>query len=143
MPTTLLIIKNPNGEYLGTLECDKDGIRFVGEKYDEEFAHFFEKSIDNGLPILIESYEFANDNFVISQTIVPRNELKYYHVRDFLAANGYIVYEQDPLLAKEIMKLLEDLPDDDPDKKFISKNLSELTRLEQTTILEELKATQK
>lgn len=61
-------------------------------------------------------------------------------LKEWLGRQGYQVTELHPEVEEEIKKILHDFPDDSEDKIDILKRLPEMSYLEMSAILEELKS---
>ncbi len=126
------------GKNCGVLECDRGSFRFTKEKAPE-FEAFLEESLAKGIPSYADRREGLNSRSFIEKNVIKKEDVEPYLLRDFLRHNGYIVEEIHPEIEREIRMLIEEVPDDSPDKKHVLEKLSGMTHLEQTAILEALR----
>ncbi len=134
----ILEVKKNNKE-LAVLEFN-DGKFSIGHNCDARFSKFLSASIKKGIPVSFEVYDNNEKSFAMLTKIVPGSEIKPYMLRDFLKSEGYIVNELHPEIDSEINDLLKDVPDDSPDKRFITDRLPKMSHLERTYVLDALKS---
>ena len=135
---TILRIKR-GGRSIALLECDKGVFRYKGDA-DPEFKTFLEGSIARGIPSSAEHHgRNGLRSSVITRTSISNEDVEPYMLRDFLMREGYAVDEIHPEIEREIRALVEEIPDDNPEKRRLLEKLPSMTNLEQSAILEALR----
>jgi|GEM_PF-6308134 len=136
----LIQIKNIKGDSLITIKCNPDNIEFE-DIQDEKFRSWLKEQISGGITQTKEVYNPDSKTYSIIEGPIEKNDANYCLVlKDFLKRSGYVVIEKHPEIEEEIKEILKKIPDDNEDKKIILEKLHNLSYLEQTTILEELKS---
>ncbi|MEK9180757.1 MAG: hypothetical protein AAB871_00810 [Patescibacteria group bacterium] len=135
----LLNVKNSSGKFLGRLEISKSNRVDFLDKPDGPFQRFVEESLARGIERLVEVPGKEKRSFVTLVTpIFQKDPLFPPAFKEYLGRLGFEVTEEYPEVEEEIRKLLVDFPADSS-KTDILNRLPEMSYLEQTFILEELK----
>ncbi len=135
-----IIIHNLEQQRIGTLDIMPDQSVGFSENFPQDLQDFTQQAIDQGIEILAEVYDKTTDTRAHYKKVVTSADSEF--ITPFLEQierMGYHATLRHPEAEAEIMKYLETFPDDDPEKIAILKNLSDMSYLEQTAILEELK----
>lgn len=140
----LLDVKNKTGQLLGLLTFDEQNqVQFIGD-HDKNFTEFVKQTQEQGITQIRDIYDPDNKTFVMVEGPIEKSDPNYPSAfREFLGRQGYEVTVKHPEVEEEIKKLLEQFPDNNPDKVDILKRLPEMSYLEQTAILEGLKQIEK
>lgn len=134
-------VNNSLGESLGRITFNKRGeVIFLGD-YSKEFYDFVQEAIRTG--IMLQHDEEVRDSgkhiYILTQTPIFSSDKNFpLAFRRFLMEKGYIVHEKHPEVEEEIKRCLEEFPEDDA-KTDLLKRLPEMSYLEQTYVLEQLK----
>ena len=94
-----------------------------------------------GISMIRDVYDPERESFSLVRGVVPQgHELFPLALKKFLEEKGYeVVEESDDRTEEELKKILDSFPDDNEDKADILNRLSEMSRLEKTLLLRELK----
>lgn len=127
------------GKKLGEISCDKGAPEYSPD-CDEDLKRFIEASIlGRDIHVFRDLHDSeANKSAIVAAPIDPGDELFPLALRDFLFAHGYEVRERIAAEEREIGEFLESFPDS-REKRDILGRLPDMTHLEKTFILEQLK----
>lgn len=133
------IIKNRTK--LGAINFLPDGKLSYIEEPSPEFRSWIESLLSAGVTRFIDVPNEGNHSLtIIDQKVLSTDPNFPLALKEYLERSGYEVIEKHPEVEKEIAKLLAEFPNDNSDKKDVLKRLPEMSYLEQTTILEGLRA---
>lgn len=136
----VLKVKTREGKLLGTLSFpESNQVQFI-DKPDKEFANFVKQAQEQGITQLRDIYDEQTKTFSLVEGPIGQGDKNYpLAFREFLERHGYQVEELHLEIEAEITRLLADFPDNNQDKIDMLRRLPDMSYLEQTFILEELK----
>lgn len=126
-----------NNTYLGTLKFEENVPIFEG-KCDEKLRKFVERSLKTGISCF-RDVRIDSESSIIEEDVAKDDPLYTLAFTEWLKRHDYEVRQQHPEVDKEIHELAQKIPDDNPVKKQILKELGGMNYLEKTFILKKLK----
>ena len=132
-------IKDSNKKTYALLATEAGRVEFLGEA-DGAFRKFLEEAVKDGITARRDLYDQATKTYkIVEGPIASSDPLFPVALKEFLVRQGYKVSEKHPEMEDEIKKRLAGFPDDNPDKQYLTRRLPEMSHLEQTYLLKELK----
>lgn len=109
------------------------------EVKDEKIRGFIEGLLESGVLAMRETYKRDDDRFtMIAGRVFPGMPFFELDLKKVLETKEYIVRERDLKGEDEIKVLLEGIPDDNEDKKWVLENLPNLSYLQRIYLMREL-----
>ena len=134
------IVAGPDRRRIGTVELSADRALRFSDNFNQELKNIIEQAVDGGIETLSEIYNPQEDTRVLFKEMVSPADPRFPQVLlEELNKKGYFASRKHPEAEAEIKELLGKFPDDDPEKQDMLKRLPEMSYLEQTAIIEELK----
>ncbi|MBI4120385.1 MAG: hypothetical protein HY454_02865 [Parcubacteria group bacterium] len=126
-----------NNKYLGTLDFDASNAPVWQNGFDDELADFVRQSLEKGI-IRLRDIETDSGRVIIKEPIRQTDPLFPLAFKEWLRGHGYLVREEHPETDERIKQSLNQFPNDWPAKTKILNELSNMSHLEKTFILEKL-----
>jgi hypothetical protein len=139
----ILRIKSSENRPLGTLEV-LGGVVDYKEGFDGVLKIFVNDSIEKGITLQVSAYNESTREFVnLKKSIHSDDVLFALALRDFLRNSDFMVEEVRPETDSEILSIISQLPEGDVDRVELTQKLDEISYLQKTTLLRDLKEVSK
>ena len=130
-------IKDQNSNYLGDLKISDNTVDMENIT-DSDFKSFLSQAIRDGITGRRVSYDTKGTRVLYLKEITTSEDTYELDLIDFIARAGYAIEEVNTELDEEITRLLAEYSGDEDAKKIIL-SLAELSHLQKTYLLKQLK----
>lgn len=131
-------IKNNQNVVRAEIEVGK-GI-FSVNYFDEEFRKFLEIELERGVSMIEDVYDKDSKTFMMTKQEVGKNDpMLGFAVLDFLRLNGFKISLGGKEIDNNVRSILDEFSDDNEDKKDLLNKFPQMSYLEKSLLLRELK----